>query len=380
MRNSAALILKSCIVVLLLAGSSQAQERVDSPTGRPTGPVTIPGPNPVPTIDRATIQLPGVAQPQQPGIRTTTLGEDTDIWGRPSRQPLLGTRGSNLPPPPPPPPGPVGCPGCQPPSVFRLGQTAVFDLGATTTGSSAKAQARVLRDTSATTINLDINGLQGGEATQFIYVIDRTGEVTKVGAVKVENGKAAVNAQTKLDKFMIVVSPEDNLEVIGPTTKVSLITGVPAGFTFSQRKDEAMRKGKYGGGAGDYFNVADLYSAPVLGIQGFKLDTETKLRLVFFELSKLRGEAFITPRTTDTKVKVVITLPTDAVPGTRYVLWAVTPGKTYTRLGEAEAGSQSSELVIEAETPIKDFGLLLTTEKEPSPPLPVGTTSAVVIK
>ncbi|HKS29236.1 MAG TPA: hypothetical protein VJS44_15515 [Pyrinomonadaceae bacterium] len=382
MRKSATLILKSCVVVLLFTVPSQAQEgRGQTQPGRGTGPVNLPGQTTFPRGDDPRINLPGTEEPrQQPritGVESPTLGEQVDIWGRP-RATTQGELGGT-PPPQPPPPGPVGCPGCQPPGLFRLGQTAMFDLGSTVAGSAAKAQARVLRGFGGTSINLEINGLAGSASTQFLYLIGRTGEVTKVGTVKVENGKATVSAQTQLDKFMIAVSPEDNLTAIGPTTKVSLITGVPDGFTFSQRQN-AMKPVYEASDKTSYANVADSYKATMLGVRDFKPDTETRLRIVFLETFDTKGEAVITPRSIATTVKAVISLPRDTVPGTRFVLWAVTPGQTYTRLGQAKAGSQGGELIIEAETPLRDFGLLVTTETVESPPLPAGPTVAIVVK
>ena len=227
--------------------------------------------------------------------------------------------------------------------------------------------------------------MTGGDGTQYLYVIDRTGVATKVGTVKVENGKATIIAKTSLDSFMLAVSPEDNLKVIGPDTKVSLITRAPSGFTFSQQSSVGSQSKAVTGdvaatGSGGDVGYSPKYNAPTLSIADFQLDMETKLRLIFWELTSVSGAAFIRPRSDGAAIRIVIYIPTGTPAGIHYVLWAVTADQTYTRLGQAVTTEQGSDLLIAADTPLKSFGLFMTTETGGVPSLPSGPKVATVTK
>ncbi len=46
----------------------------------------------------------------------------------------------------------------------------------------------------------------------------------------------------------------------------------------------------------------------------------------------------------------------------RYVLWAVAPDKTYTKIGQIINTGKRQEAEIRSETALKDFGLFVTVE------------------
>ena len=373
MRDPANCVAKAGLLVLLLGSSILAQEpdRI-TPSGRPVGPIVSPSPVSIPPENR--VGFPPPQTEPRPSPSTTLPGPKPDL--------VVHNTSDPQPPPQPPPPPPTGCHHCIPPGSFALGVTTTFDLGATLPGAPAKATAQVLREADGTKISLSIRGLTEQAGPQYLYVIDHMGQASKVGTVRVEGGEAEVSATTPLDRFMLAVSSEDNLKVVGPSTKVSLITDVPDGFTFSQAAGarSPLLKARIASVASEGSDVQPHYDAPPLGIQTFALDTETKLQVAFSQTAGLSGEAFITRRSGGAGIKVAIRAPQDAPSGTRYVLWAITSGQTYTRLGQAVVTSQARDLVIEADTSLTDFGLLMTTETEMAPPLPSGPSIATFIK
>ena len=66
--------------------------------------------------------------------------------------------------------------------------------------------------------------------------------------------------------------------------------------------------------------------------------------------------------------------------GARYVLWAVAPDKTYTRLGQVEKPDRKQAAKIEARTLLRDFGLFITAEGDVATPAPSGPTVAMIVR
>ena len=66
--------------------------------------------------------------------------------------------------------------------------------------------------------------------------------------------------------------------------------------------------------------------------------------------------------------------------GARYVLWAVSPDKTYQRLGQVERPDRKRAARIDARTTLRDFGLFITAESDVAADAPSGPTVALVVR
>ncbi|MDQ3805248.1 MAG: hypothetical protein M3416_15650, partial [Acidobacteriota bacterium] len=96
--------------------------------------------------------------------------------------------------------------------------------------ANAAGRAKVMRMADHTMVTLDLAGLPTTTSNLHVYAIDPMGKVTLLGPVAFIDGAVRHTFTTPLDKFMLVVSPEENLTVIGPTTTVAFRSTVPQGF------------------------------------------------------------------------------------------------------------------------------------------------------
>ena len=63
-----------------------------------------------------------------------------------------------------------------------------------------------------------------------------------------------------------------------------------------------------------------------------------------------------------------------------YILWAVSPDNTYTRLGQLVTRSQRDGARLEAKTSLPDFGLFVTIEDAGDPSSPTGALVAKLMR
>jgi hypothetical protein len=111
--------------------------------------------------------------------------------------------------------------------------------------------------------------------------------------------------------------------------------------------------------------VASAYDVPLLGIAGFEKG-ETEIRVNFSgELEGLKGKAYIdNSKTGLTKIKMRFDDMKMAPKQKRYVLWAVSPAKEYTKIGQVINNGERAEAEIRGETALTDFGLFVTIEEK----------------
>jgi hypothetical protein len=79
----------------------------------------------------------------------------------------------------------------------------------------------------------------------------------------------------------------------------------------------------------------------------------------------LKGKAYLdNSKAGLTKIKMRFDDMKMAPKQKRYVLWAVSPTKEYTKIGQVINNGERAEAEIRGETALKDFGLLVTLEEK----------------
>ncbi len=244
---------------------------------------------------------------------------------------------------------------------YPVGKEVTVELSPMTTMSGAKGLARVMRMDKETTVNFDLSGVGDKASSFYAYAVDPSGAVTYLGPVMSENGMGKATFTTPLSQFMLVLSPNEGLTSIANDTPVVFRSAVPKGFAVVSNRATVP--------TGDDKQVAatqtvtSVYDVPLLGITGFEKG-ETEIRVKFSDdLQGLKGKAYINnSKQGVTKIKMRFDDMKLAPKQKRYVLWAVSPAKEYTKIGQVINTGKRQESEIRGETALKDFGLLVTVE------------------
>lgn len=242
---------------------------------------------------------------------------------------------------------------------YPTGKEVVVDLTPTDKMMTAKGMARVMRMGDKTTVNLDLNGLDS--SNYYLYAVDPMGNSTLLGPVTGKNGMAKTTFRTPLNQFMLVLSPTEGLTTVGSDTAVTFRSAVPKGYAIVRNMTTTP--------TGDEKQVAtsrgvnSAYNVPLLGVSGFEKG-ETEIRINFAgDLQGLKGKAYLdTSKQGLTKIKMRFDDMKLAPKDKRYVLWAVAPDNSYTKLGQVINAGRREEAEIRSETALKDFGLFVTVE------------------
>jgi anti-sigma-K factor RskA len=268
---------------------------------------------------------------------------------------------------------------------YPVGKEVLVNLTPSATIPGATGTAKIMRMANGTTINMDLTGLTGDVSNLNLYAVDPSGRSTLLGPVSVNNGTGTFSATTTapLDRFMLVLSPDSNLTTYAPTTNVILRSAVPQGFAVVPLSSHGERDGAAVGervSATTTANTASAYSAPMLGIPGFRRGTDTEMKIKLSgAMTGSRANVYIEPRKDGpTTIKMRFHELKDAPGGQVYALWAVSPDNKYVRLGQIVNTGQRNEAQIQTETALQDFGLLITMEDEFSSP--TGTVVGTIIK
>lgn len=245
---------------------------------------------------------------------------------------------------------------------YPVGKEVVVDLTPGMSMNNARGTARIMRTGDDTAINLDLAGLPAEVSNYYVYAVDPAGVVTLLGPVSVANGASRVSYHTPMDKFMLVLSPNEGLTAIGSDTPVVFRSAVPKGYAVvgnmtttptGTEKQVAMSR-----------EVSSVYNVPLLGLPAFHIGKTTEIRINFAgDLQGLKGKAYVKPRKDGaTQIKMRFDDMKLAPKDKRYVLWLVTPDKTYTKIGQVINTGERQEAEIRGETAQKDFGLFVTLE------------------
>ncbi|HYE15127.1 MAG TPA: hypothetical protein VD968_11845 [Pyrinomonadaceae bacterium] len=250
------------------------------------------------------------------------------------------------------------------------------------TFSTAKGRAKILRANDGTTVTLDLSGLPANTTSLNVYAVDPMGKLTSLGPLPITNGAGVHTVVTPLDKFMLVLSPEQNLTSFGPDANVAFRSAVPQGLAVLPL---AHRDREDGAAVGERVAATTVtsvpaYSAPMLNVPGMKRgeDTQVKVNLTG-ELTGARVNFNIEPRKDGpTMITARFHEMKEAPAGKVYTLWAVSPDNKFVKLGQVVNTGTRNEAEIKSETTLQDFGLLITLEDE-TIPAPRGTVVGTIM-
>ncbi|HTH50883.1 MAG TPA: hypothetical protein VL501_03060 [Pyrinomonadaceae bacterium] len=247
---------------------------------------------------------------------------------------------------------------------YPTGKDVMVSLRPWDTNFKGTGMAHVVRTADGTKVVFDVNGVPTDATSYYAYAVDPTGTPTLLGPVTVTNGVAKAEFTTPMDRFMLVLSPNGTLTSLD-RANVILGSDVPAGFTVIPRGAEvvATTTTTTTTTTGGTMMTTTNYDVPLLGISSFGADAKT-LTTHFRngELAGLDATAHIHRHDNMTTVRVKFNDLKKVSPTKHFMLWARTPDGTFTRLGDVYNWKHHDEATIKAETPLKDFGLLMTVE------------------
>jgi len=272
--------------------------------------------------------------------------------------------------------------------------------------TGAKGVATILRDDDGTRIKLNLTDIPADLSALTLYAVDDQGNVTALGPVAISNGTGTLATTTPLTKFMLVASPEMALTTYDANTAVVFRSAVPQGFTVipvARHGDEKVAAvgapvaataqttttttpgavvSNPSSGTTVVIPMTEqktTYSAPMLNIPAYKTGDDTKIKVDFTgALSGARANVFITPRKDGpTEVKMRFHDLKEAPAGQKFIVWAVAPDNTFTKLGEVVNTRGRNEAEIRSETTLPDFGLIVTMENAVGA-MPVGPAVATI--
>lgn len=223
----------------------------------------------------------------------------------------------------------------------------------------AKGWARVMRSDDGTNVAVDLSGLPADAKSYYVYAVDPSGTATLLGPVTIEQGASKATFKTPMNQFMLVLSPTEGLTSMASDTAVIFRSAVPAGYavvptavTSSTEKRQVATSTE----------VSSLYEVPLLNVPSFGNRT-AEIRINFSgDLKGLKGKAYIQQKEGKAQIKMRFDDMKMAPKEKRFVLWAVSPDKKYTKLGQVINTGERQEAEIRSETALTDFGLFVTME------------------
>ena len=239
---------------------------------------------------------------------------------------------------------------------YPVGKEVMVNLVPSATVSGGKGMVHVMRSANGTKVILDVSGVPADTKTYYAYAVDPSGTPTMLGPLTFQNGVARAEFTTPMNQFMVVLSPNEGITSIEPTSTV-FWSDVPKGYAVVPRRMTADTKGVATGEA-----TSSVYDVPLLGVPSFGDDT-TEVRIKFTgELRGLDGKAYIDSKGGKSTVKMRFADMRKAPLNKRYVLWATSPEGKYTKLGQVVSTGKQDEGEIRSETALRDFGLMVTVE------------------
>jgi len=230
----------------------------------------------------------------------------------------------------------------------------------------AKGIATILRDDDGTRIKLNLTNVPADVTAMTLYAVDDSGAVTALGPVAISNGVGTFTTTTPLSKFMLIASPEGALTAYDANTKVFFRSAVPEGLAVvpMTTNPSGEKVAATTAPAGAQVAAGATYTAPLLNIPAYKTGDDTKIKVDFTgPLSGARANVFITPHKNGaTEVKMRFHDLKEAPAGQSFIVWAVGADGSYQKLGQVVNTGGRNEVEFKSETPLPDFGLLITSE------------------
>ena len=230
----------------------------------------------------------------------------------------------------------------------------------------AKGIATILRDDDGTRIKLNLTNVPADVTAMTLYAVDDSGAVTALGPVAISNGVGTFTTTTPLSKFMLIASPEGALTAYDANTKVFFRSAVPEGLAVvpMTTNPSGEKVAATTAPAGAQVAAGATYTAPLLNIPAYKTGDDTKIKVDFTgPLSGARANVFITPHKNGaTEVRMRFHDLKEAPAGQSFIVWAVGSDGSYQKLGQVVNTGGRNEVEFKSETPLPDFGLLITSE------------------
>lgn len=239
---------------------------------------------------------------------------------------------------------------------YPVGKEVTVTLMPSATITGGKGIAKIIRSADGTKVHVDVTGVPGETKAFHAYAVDAAGASTYLGPLTFENGIAKADFTTPLNQFMVVLSPNEGLTTIEPTSMV-FWSEVPTGYAVVPRRQTSSAKS-----VATAEPAETIYDVPLLGVPSFNNKT-AEVRVNFTgELQGLDGKAYIDSGKGKSQVKMrfgdMKKVPRDK----RLVLWAASPDGKFTKLGQVVTSGNKDEGEIRGETALRDFGLLITVE------------------
>jgi hypothetical protein len=239
---------------------------------------------------------------------------------------------------------------------YPVDKEVMVTLAPGTTIAGAKGMAHIMRSANGTKVMLDLNGITGDTTNVYAYAIDPSGSPTLLGPVTIANGVGKAEFTTPMNRFMLVLSPNNTLTTFDNSTAWVFRSEAPGGYAIVPRVQTSSTTSVARAEA-----ITTAYDVPLLNVPNFKDDTEVRINFGG-DLKGLDGKAYLKNEGGKTTVKMRFG-DLKKVPGNkRFVLWAAAPDGTYTKLGQIVNAGPRDEAEIRSETALKDFGLFMTVE------------------
>ncbi len=268
---------------------------------------------------------------------------------------------------------------------YPEGREVIVELTPTALNPGAKGTAKVTRGADDTTVVIEVSGLGADAGAQHLFAVGHDGRIVALGVVTVSDGAGALEAKTQLGSFMLVLSPDAELSSFDSSARLALRSAVPEGFAVVPRAGGGQEEEAASNVSTEDATVVSEspeYDVPLIGISSLRRGEETQLKAnVSGDLAGVRTGIYVKPlKSGVTQVRVQLYDLKSAEAGARYVLWAVGPDQTYTRLGQAGKPDKKNGVKIESRTTLRDFGLFITAEGEEASPTPKGHSVAMVVR
>jgi len=253
---------------------------------------------------------------------------------------------------------------------YPVGKEITVNLMPSASIKGGKGIARVMRSTDGTKVYFDVSGMPSTVSNYYAYAVDPSGTPTLLGPLNISNGVATAEFTTPMDQFMLVLSPTEGLTGV-TSSNVVFTSEVPSGYTVIPRRTSTPVAAVAG-------VSMTKYDVPLLNVPSFGTDARTvKLSFDGTDYKGLSAKAHIHRHDKGmTTVRMEFDDLKKIPANSRFILWAYSPDGTYTRLGQIYNSGRHDKMTIDAETPLTDFGLLLTAE-ESEVTVPTGTVYQV---
>jgi len=250
---------------------------------------------------------------------------------------------------------------------------------------TAHGIAKVMRSKDGTAVHLDLTGFTGDAASYNLYAVEPSGKVTLFGPVEVNNGIASFETTTPLTRFMMVLSPANDLTAYATDTPYILRSTVPEGLAVIPLGSYGEHDGAAVGervAARTTNGATPAYDVPMLGIPGFRRGTDTQMKIrLAGPMTGSRANISLEPRKDGpTTIKMRFHELKDSPADQVFVVWAVGPDNKYVRLGQIVNTGQRNEAQIQTETDMADFGLFITAEPVGDATTPTGVVIGTIEK